>query len=144
MQPSIQKHYVIISHSADLSFRVFGKNKKELFINAAFSLIDIMFGKIELSSGSKQIQKKEIILRSADLETLFVDWLREIHSLAVIENMVPTKIESFEIKKTNLVAKIIISENRQIPQTEIKAVTYNDIKIEISENECMATIVCDV
>ena len=143
MMNRIKDKYEIISHTADLAFKVFGKDREELFANSAFALLDIMFGKLPFQKAD-ELQEKKLVLQSVDLETLIIDWLREIHSLILIEKEVLKEIKLLQIENDSLVSEIFIAKGFVIPKIEIKAITYNDVKIEKKNGILSVIIVCDI
>ncbi|MCK4653755.1 MAG: archease [Candidatus Cloacimonetes bacterium] len=138
------KKFEIIEHTADFSFRVFGKTVEELFENGASALMELMFN----ASLKKEIklQEKEIRINSIDTDTLFIDWLREIHYLAVVEKKITKRIHITKLNDKTINAQIWTTGLNPEDKTirEIKAITYHNIKI-IRKNDFMyVDIVCDV
>ena len=69
------KEFEIIEHTADVGIIAYGKNKKEVFINAAKGMFDIITG------GNKTLKGDfcDIIRVEADnLESLLFAWLNEL------------------------------------------------------------------
>ncbi len=139
------KAYRIIDHTADFSYEVFGNNLEELFLNSAFALIEIMFGKrLPKFHPDLSGRKLKIDLKSNDQETLLIDWLREIHYLAIVENEIIRKINNLIIKDFTISAELEMQKIDQDPENEIKAITYSNIQI-IKENGSLSfVVVCDV
>ncbi len=138
------KKYEIIEHTADLSFRVFGKTIQEIFENGAAALMELMF-KASLQKETK-LQEKEIRIDSLDTATLFIDWLREIHYLAVVEKKITKRIHITKLNDKTINAQVWTTGLNPEDKTirEIKAITFHNIKI-IRKNDFMyVDIVCDV
>jgi len=139
--------YKIIDHTADFSFQVFGKDLEELFINSAYALIEIMFGaenKLPKFHPDLSGRKFKIDLKSSDQESLLIDWLREIHYLAIVEKEIIRKIQNLVIKDLSISAEIEMQKIDLIPENEIKAITYSDIQIKEENGILSFVIVCDV
>ena len=138
------KKYKIIEHTADFSFRVFAKTNQEIFENGAFALMELMF-QTSSSKKAKLIETK-IKINSLDTATLLIDWLREIHYLAVVEKRITKKIQIGKLNdksiNTQVWTKDLNPEDKII--REIKAITYHDIKISKKNDILYADIVCDV
>ena len=68
------KRYEFFDHTADIGLRAKGKDLKQLFINAAYGMFDIMADLDNVES------KKEIIfkLKAPNVEELFLSWLSEL------------------------------------------------------------------
>ena len=141
------KTYKIIDHTADFSFKIFGKNLEELLINSAFALIEIIFGENEKYPKfhpNLSDRKFKIDLKSNDQESLLIDWLREIHYLAIVEKEIIRKIKNLVIKDFYISAEIEMQKIDLIPENEIKAITYSDIQIKEENGMLSFIVVCDV
>lgn len=140
------KNYEILEHTADIRVRIYGKTIKELFKNAALALFGIIVG-----YKSKPQIEKEVKLEAEAMEELLVNWLNELISLFYAEKFLPA---SFKITIENkerfmaLDAKIKGEdfnpyENKKI-NTEIKAATYCNLKIEKNKKGFNTEVVFDV
>jgi SHS2 domain-containing protein len=138
------KKFEIISHTADFSFRVFGNTVKELFDNGAFALMELMFQ--TSSTRTAKLIEKNIKINSLDTATLFIDWLREIHYLAVVEKKITKKIQITKLNDKTINAQVWTTGLNPEDKTvkEIKAITYHNIEIIFKKNFIFADIVCDV
>ena len=67
--------YQVIDHPSDIGIEAFGKNKKELFENAAFGMMDIMF---DLNKVKPQ-QAFQVKISADNIESLLVNWLSELY-----------------------------------------------------------------
>lgn len=123
------KRYEIIPHTADIGIRVYGKDLKELFKNAAYGMFDIIADLDGLTSSITQ----SIEVKAPNKEELLVVWLDEL-----LYNFYTKQIIFFDFKISELDDKHIsaealgrnVGENRNRLKTEIKAVTYHELKIE--------------
>ena len=138
------KNYRIINHTADFALEIFGDNLEKLFIHAAFALIEIMFEKKVRYQDNFPYKEKQIKLKSEEPESLLIDWLREIFGLCIIEKEILVKINFLKITENKLNAKISVQKIDEIPNTEIKAITYNDVQIKETKTGLSCVIVCDV
>ena len=128
------KKFEEISHTADAAVRVFGDNKAELFTHAVEGMYHLMGLKLNEDMGA-DISKIE--LNEDDLETLLVSFLAEI--LISVEKGIGFKEFDIEIDDTSLKGKMggypVDSYDIQI-----KAVTFNELKIN-KENSIFNTII---
>ena len=69
------KRFEEIPHTADWSFRAFGKDLAELFENAAFAMFALQGA--EVSDGAKETARA-VKASGIDYESLLVNWLSEL------------------------------------------------------------------
>lgn len=120
--------YRILSHTADLRLEVFGKTLEEFFGNAAEAIAHILSPKAKLRK-SDFVRKSDFLkLKSANLNTLLVDFLNEILSRSHINKRV-YKVKSLKAKG-NLVEAEIVGHSVEEFDEDIKAVTYHEVQIE--------------
>jgi len=136
------KNYELIEHTADFGIRVKGKGPEEIFKNAAEAMFDCIASRIK--PAEKSIQA--IINQEAeDLEELFVNWLNELLSLSAIKEVIFTEFKINRITKTLLQAESIGEPVQAFKvNTEIKAATYHQLKIEEIDNGFQAEVIFDV
>ena len=112
------KEYEILEHPTDLKIRAFGETKEKLFSN----LLKGMF----LGAGAKiEDQKKvsrEIKIKSADEQSLLVDFLSEALAESDINNEAYSDAEFEKFTDTEIIGKFFGSPVKSF-STEIKAVT---------------------
>lgn len=137
------KRYQIIEHTADIGIKAYGQDLKELFVNAAVGMFDIIVGPRRAAQGAKQ--KLEIQKQAEDRENLLVEWLGELLFLFSTKDIV---FESFEIEKLDEkhIKAVVIAgslENYKI-ETEIKAVTYHMIEVKQEEGVWEAVVIFDI
>ena len=137
------KIYELIEHTADIGIRVKGSDLKELFKNTALSMFDIIAQKQKTESSR---QKKIIIEQKADnIDELFINWLNELLSLSAIRELI---FNDFNIKKLDENNLEAVAEGEDIKNyrinTEIKAATYHELKIEKISSGWQAQIIFDV
>jgi len=68
------KRYEELGHTADIRFRIYGADERELFSNAAFALFDKM---VDLSA-VRASEAIEVEVSGADAEETLVNFLSEI------------------------------------------------------------------
>jgi len=137
------KRYEQFSHTADIGVRVFGKDLKELFENAAFAMFDIIADLENLSGGTE----KTFELEAPDHEGLLVAWLDELLYNFYTKQIIFYKFQIDELTETRLAAKATgrpVGANRNRLKTEIKAATYSGLNIKESGEGCEVEIIFDV
>jgi len=137
------KEYEIIEHTADIGVRVRGKDLKELFKNAGLSLFKI--------SSRKQFTKNKkhttiiIKLKAESIEELFINWLNELLSLSSAKGLIFHNLRIDSLRENTLQAHCIGSDiGNYIINTEIKAATYHQLKINESADGWQAEVILDV
>ncbi|RNI13828.1 archease [Methanohalophilus sp. RSK] len=140
------KKYEYIEHTADARFKAFGKTAEEAFANAAQAMFNVM---IDTSGINPQITEY-IELQAPDLENLLVDWLSELLYLFEVNMVVFSSFEVFAIEKEGdeylLSAKAEgepLDLKKHIFDTEVKAVTYNDLGVQITSQGVTVRITVD-
>ena len=140
------KNYELIEHTADIGIRVKAKNLKELFKNTALSIFEIMAEKKSSIDGDKlEVEKITINQKAQDLEELFINWLNELLSLSSAKGLIFSDFKIKKLDKNNLEAeaKGIDIKNYKV-NTEIKAATYHELKIEDKGDFWQAEVIFDV
>jgi len=137
------KNYELIEHTADIGIRVKGNDLKELFRNAAAAMFDIMAEtkKPEI----RKLKKIKIKQKADNLEELFVNWLNELLSLSATKELI---FSDFQIDKVdeNTLQALAIGEGIQNYKvnTEIKAATYHELRLEETKTGWQAELILDV
>lgn len=143
MTKELKKAYSLFDQTSDLGIEVKGSNLKELFINSAIALFDLM---TDLESVNPNIEKT-IEVESDDIDLLLRDWLDELLYISIVDEVL---FESFDIKELNR-SKIRatafgekFNPTKHTIKREIKSVTYHQLKVECKDNWCVARFVLDI
>lgn len=138
------KPYEIFSHTADIGLKIYGKDLKELFVNAAEGMFSVM---LESKKGKPGIQDVVIDKRAQSADALLVEWLDELLFAFSSRYVVPDKYIITEISEKSLRAKVIchiLDKKRDRVLTEVKAVTYHELYVK-KLSECFsAQVIIDV
>jgi len=133
--------YEFVEHTADVTFKAYGRSLNELFENAAEALESTLV----LLEGVALRETTTIEMSSDSYENLLYDWLAEL--------LVTFEVEHFAVKKC--IVKITdlsltaecrgerIDPNKHIFNAEVKAVTYHNLQVE-KNNVYHAEITLDV
>jgi len=136
---SHSEKFKILSHTADLKVRVFGKTKEELFQNALFAMNYILNPEVE----EKQEKQRKIKLNSLTQELLLADFLNEVLYLSQVNKEVYNEIKISELTdkliKGTLIGKPVIRFGE-----DIKGVTYYSLKMVKKNGRWEATVLFDV
>jgi SHS2 domain-containing protein len=135
--------YSVIDHTADFGIHVYGSDSKELFANAAWALFDSIT-EIDQLTG---LDSCHIEVSGDDWSDLMVNWLREILYLWNGKELLVKKARILSLSETELSATVELDPfdpNRHIIKTEIKAVTYHQIRVTSSPHGWEAIIIFDI
>ncbi|MFH1775939.1 MAG: archease [Candidatus Omnitrophota bacterium] len=138
-------NYELIEHTADIGVRVWGKDLRDLFKNAAEAMLDILIER--KGEAGEKLLKQEIKIEADTKEELLRSWLAELLSLQDAKKIFFTKIEIQDISEKILQAKVYtgpLGKKTHAIKTEIKAVTYHGLKIEKDCGRLKAEIIFDV
>ena len=137
------KRYEQIEHTADVGIKVYGKDLKELFANAAFAMFDIM-ADLEGLKGSVTVDIKK---EAPNSEELLIEWLDELLYNFYTKTLIFNDFQIIELDEKHIVAKATgrhVGENRSRLKTEIKAATYHELKIEQKDDIFQTQLIFDV
>lgn len=135
--------YEQFPHTADIGVRVYGKDLKELFENAAFAMFDIIADLEGLKGGSTQ----EFSLSAENTEELLVAWLDELLYNFYTKNTLFYEFDVAEVSPPRLRAKALgrpVGANRNRLKTEIKAATYHNLNVKKAKDGYSVEIIFDV
>ena len=126
------ERYRILPHTADGKFQAYGKTLEEAFGNAALALASLMW---DWSTVAPKI-RHFVHVRGTDREQLLVKYLGEVIYLFETKRFLLGKVDGLRIRPQfdgfNLEAVLAgetLSPSHEI-YGDVKAVTYNELKIE--------------
>jgi len=140
------KYYELLEHTADIRIKVKGRSLKELFRNTALAMFDIIAEKLTADSSQLTAGKKIDIRQKADnLEELFVNWLNDLLSLSATEEKIFCEFEFRNLNERKLEVRVGGCDMKDYKvNTEIKAATYHELKIEKAPFGWQAEVIFDV
>ena len=141
----LMKDYELIEHTADIGIRVKAGDLKELFKNTALAMFDIIAEKKRNTQYSIRNTQYTIQQKADDLEELFINWLNELLSLSATKDLIFSGFKIEKLGKNNLEATLFGDDIKNYKvNTEIKAATYHQLKIEQTVSGWEAEIIFDV
>jgi SHS2 domain-containing protein len=138
-------NYKFFDHTADIGIEVTGRTRKELFMNAAEALFDVMIENKADERATKQL--KEITVAGADIADLLINYLRELLYLFNGEKFITGNCDIIEFANKELQARLTgesFNSKKHLIKTEIKAVTYSGVNVEKIKTGWKARIIFDV
>ena len=137
--------YQVFEHTADVGLRVEAESLEQLLVEAArgaFSLV------VENPDAIEPRQTVTIDLEAEDATGLFVDWLRELIYRFETEHLLLSDFQVQLFDDNRRLHAECRGEpadwNRHLPDNELKAVTYHDLRVEQTANGWVAEVIFDI
>jgi SHS2 domain-containing protein len=136
--------YRMLPHTADIMIMVEGASLDDLFKRAGESLSSIVLDRRRIRKRSKE----QAVLTGSGSEELLFHFLRWIHFLIFAENFLVRRAEG-KIDTAGNTCRAVAwgesyEEGRHIFKTEVKAVTYHNLRIERRGEGYRAIFILDV
>jgi len=138
----ISKRFEVIDHTADVGLKVYGKDLKELFINAVCGLFGLI---IDLEKVGIDI-RIQVSLKEDNREELLVSWLNELIFRFSARNFIPKKFKINKITDSMIKAEVLgekLDLSKHEVLSEIKAATYHDLEIKKTKDGLEAQVIFD-
>ena len=123
------KKYRILEHTADVGIEAKGETLKEAFENAASGMLSIMIDPEKV--GEKESYSLQV--KGKDEKELLVAFLSELLYKYEVNDFLPKRVDISLLTDKDLKAEVYgekIDLKRHIIDTQIKAVTYHQLKIK--------------
>ena len=123
------KEFEILEHTADIGIAAYGKTKREVFINAAKGMFEIIAGE---NKTLKENFCDKIKLEADNLEGLLFAWLNELLYISETKLVILNKFEIKDLSNNKIEAEVggaKINPPSVKIEKEIKAVTYHRLEI---------------
>jgi SHS2 domain-containing protein len=140
------KEFEILEHTADIGIAAYGKIRKEVFINAAKGMFEIIAGE---TKNLKENFFDKIKLEADNLEGLLFVWLSELLYISETKLVILSKFKIKELSDFQIEAEvegIKINPPFVKIEKEIKAVTYHRLEIKKDEESGLwsAQVIFDI
>lgn len=135
----MERDFEEIEHTADVALHVWGKDLKELFVNAARGMAWLLADP-ETVEPTVEIA---LDLEGFDAETLLVTWLGELLYYNETDHLVFTEFDLDEVTPTHLRGTARGGVPAEI-RRHIKAVTFHEMDIRSTDRGLETTLVFDV
>jgi SHS2 domain-containing protein len=134
------KRFEEIPHTADWSFRAFGKDLRELFENAAHAIFALEGAQADRHANEIA---RVVHVTGIDYESLLVNWLTELLWLQESNRETYHRFQIETLTPTELQAQVFGAPLTTLNKV-IKAVTYHNLQVEQTMEGWQATVVVDV
>ena len=140
------KEFEIIDHTADIGIVAYGKTKREVFINAAKGMFEIIAGE---NRDLKENFYAKIKLEAKSLEDLLIAWLNELLYISEVKLVILNKFKIKELSEGQITAEIGGTKINHLSvriKREVKAVTYHRLEIKKDEESGLwrAQVIFDI
>ena len=138
--------YRILPHTADAKFQAFGASLEEAFANAALATASLMWDWGE----AKNTHSFPVSVQGIDLEQLLYRFLEEILFLLNTKKLLLGSIKDLRIEKTDGVYRLEAVfwgdefQDHYEVFGDVKAITYNEMKIEQCGDRWTIQVVVDM
>jgi SHS2 domain-containing protein len=136
----MDRGYREIPHTADLALEVWGRDLAELFLHAARGLSGLA---ATIDPAASITACREVSLSAPDLETLLVDWLNELLSLADEHDEAYVDF-AVELPAPGQFHASACATRDFRPRLGVKAATFHDLAIRRDERGYRTVVVFDV
>jgi SHS2 domain-containing protein len=135
--------FKFLEHTADLKISVEEKSLEKAFVNSALALKEAIAERVKVKSKLK----KQIEINGKDLESLLYNFLEEFLFLLDAEGFLLSEIREFKLDKKKFQIKCFLfgdkAKNYKF-SNDVKAITYNEMKITNSKGKSVIEFVVDV
>ncbi len=139
--------YRFLEHTADIKVKAYGKTLNDAFQEATRALFEVMTD----TSKIHPTIKRKIEVEAEDLEALLYEWLEEFIYLFDSKGLVFSEFKVESIQQTEGRYKLEgeargeeFDEEKHPQRTEIKAITYHEMKIKQSPEKTVLEFVFDI
>lgn len=137
------RRYKLLDHTADIGIIAYGRDLPEVFVNAAYAMFDIItdIGRVA------ERDEVDLCISADDVEELLVAWLDELLYRCETEGLLFRRFVIDDMNDRSLRATAFgekMDHTRHEIRTEIKSVTYHQLKVERTDGEWRAQVIFDI
>ena len=139
----MMKRYELLDHTADIGITAFARDLPEAFGNAAYAMFDILTDTDKI----KEIEKVHLRVSATNIEELLVTWLDELLYRYETERFIFKRFAVEDMNDRSLSAVVFgekVDPKRHEIRTEIKSVTYHQLRVEKIHDGWKVQVIFDV
>jgi SHS2 domain-containing protein len=134
-----------IEHTADLAVELWAPDEPALLVEGARALVELLTEGAEVGAPTERMAERTLELSAVDPEDRLVRWLSEVLYWASMEGFLVVDAALELVGTTGLRGTVRGQAGAaELVRTEIKAVTYHDLRLERGAAEVRARVVFDV
>ena len=137
------RRYQLLDHTADIGIAAFGSDLAEAFGEAAYAMFDIITDVDEV----KETSSYDVRVSAGNIEELLVAWLDELLYRYETERILCKRFVIKDMSDLRLSAVVFgekVDSARHEIKTEIKSVTYHQLKVEETKDGWRVQVIFDV
>jgi SHS2 domain-containing protein len=137
------QRYEFIEHTADIGIIAYGKTPEELFSNAAYAMFEIL---ADLTNVEEQVSS-QLNVKSSSISELLVAWLDELLFDFNTKLNLYKRFEILRLTETEISAIAYgepLDKKKHIVNSEVKSVTYHQLKVEKVNEVWKAQVIFDI
>ncbi|MDD3655239.1 MAG: archease [Atribacterota bacterium] len=142
------KDFELVDHTADIGLKIYGKNKQELFLNAARGMFFLITSVPVSPVQNRPKNYYKIESSASNIEDLMITWLSDLLYIHVTEFVIFDDYIINSMTEEMIKSKASAIEIKSSPYRivkEIKAVTYHDLSVyQDPDGRWTANIVFDI
>jgi SHS2 domain-containing protein len=133
----------ILEHPSDLGIEAWGPDLAEMFRQSALALTSVIVDPTSLDA----VEQRVLNIQGSDTENLLVRWLSEILYLYDGEDFLLAEVgiqnlDAYSIRAVLLGERVNATRHRF--RTDVKAVTYHQLKVVAEPGNWLATVFLDI
>ena len=142
------KDFELVEHTADTGLKIYGKDKKELFINAARGMFFLITGSALFSVPDKPKKYFTVESSGSNIEDLIITWLSDLLYIYDTEFVLFDEYNIHSMTEKRIEARVRAINIEDSPYQiikELKAVTYHNLHVyQDKSGRWEANIVFDI
>jgi SHS2 domain-containing protein len=137
--------FAVFDHTADVGIRVTAASVEELFAEAGRAVTSLI---VENPDAIELRERVAIEIAAEDVEALFVDWLRELIFRFETEHLLLRELSITIAEDQRRLRAECRGERadwtRHLPDNELKAVTYHELRVARTASGWEAQVIFDI
>jgi SHS2 domain-containing protein len=135
--------YRILEHPSDLGIEASGRSLKEVFEYAALGLVSVIADPATIDP----LERRFVAIKGSDYENLLVKWLSELLYLYDGEQFLMSDVEITRLTAQQLDASVTgesVDSQKHALRTDVKAITYHQLKVEDRKDGSFVRVFVDI
>jgi SHS2 domain-containing protein len=129
-------------HTSEVALAIHADTLPELFRQAALALAELLLGRVPGAPGPDPVTVR-VVVRSADLPTLLVDWINELVYRGETLGAVWSEIADLRVSGSELTAQLLGASQSELA-VEVKAATLHDARVGPASGGFEGHLILDV